>query len=523
MTDVVANGGVMSGILRQCARVPGRIAIVVGDRSLTYRELDSASEALARQLAALGIRPGQVVLIHQRQSVETVVGMIAALRLGAAWCVIEPGHPVGQLRALLGDIDCGAIVFGSADPKTSPAWIRDLARSAVGRVPALHDRDADHPPVAEPADLPEDVPAGTAAYVITTSGTTGVPKAVVASRANLANMVDGRDYDYDDGDLVTFSAFRLTWDGSLLKTLWALCTGGTSVLPDARELMDAEAVAALARTWQSTHLVATPSFYRLLLPHLTPLRERLRLVTLAGEALPGTLVEQHRATLPGVPLSNEYGPTETTVSCLAHPVRDVPASIAPIGRPLGASTAHVLDAKLVEVPYGTVGDLYVGGPQISEGYASRPAATAARFVADPFAARPGARMYHTGDLARVDAHGDIEFCGRFDGQVKVRGARVERHAVEAVLESHPAIHQAVVLATADEHGETALTAFWVPAAAATVLPTPRDLIAHCAERLVAQAVPDRFLALGALPLAPSSKVDEAALRRLLPSGGGGVA
>ncbi|ABG94018.1 non-ribosomal peptide synthetase [Rhodococcus jostii RHA1] len=513
----------MTGILRQCARVPGRIAIVVGDRALTYRELDSASEALARQLAAVGVRPGQVVLIHQRQSVETVVGMIAALRLGAAWCVIEPGHPVGQLRALLGDIDCGAVVFGSADPKTSPAWIHDLARSAVGRVPALHDRDAGHRPVAELADLPEDVPAGTAAYVITTSGSTGIPKAVVASRANLASMVDGRNYDFDDGDLVTFSAFRLTWDGSLLKTLWALCTGGTSVLPDSRELMDAEAVAALARTWQTTHLVATPSFYRLLLPHLTPLRDRLRLVTLAGEALPGTLVEQHRAVLPGVPLSNEYGPTETTVSCLAHPVRDVPASIAPIGRPLGASTAYVLDAKLVEVPYGAVGDLYVGGPQISEGYASRPAATAARFVADPFAARPGARMYHTGDLARVDPHGDIEFCGRFDGQVKVRGARVERHAVEAVLESHPAIHQAVVLATADEHGETVLTAFWVPAPAATVLPTPRDLIAHCAERLVAQAVPDRFLALGALPLAPSSKVDEAALRRLLPSGGGGVA
>ncbi|WAM13179.1 amino acid adenylation domain-containing protein [Rhodococcus sp. JS3073] len=523
MTDVVANGGVMSGILRQCARVPDRIAIVVGDRTLTYRELDSVSEALARQLAALGVRPGRVVLIHQRQSVETVVGMIAALRLGAAWCVIEPGHPVGQLRALLGDIDCGAIVFGSADPKTSPESVRELARSAGGRVPALHDRDADHPPVAERADLPEDVPAGAAAYVITTSGSTGVPKAVVASRANLASMVDGRNYDFDDGDLVTFSAFRLTWDGSLLKTLWALCTGGTSVLPDARELMDAEAVAALARTWRTTHLVATPSFYRLLLPHLTPLRERLRLVTLAGEALPGTLVEQHRAVLSGVPLSNEYGPTETTVSCLAHPVRDVPASIAPIGRPLGASTAYVLDAKLVEVPYGAVGDLYIGGPQISEGYASRPAATAARFVADPFAARPGARMYHTGDLARVDPHGDIEFRGRFDGQVKVRGARVERHAVEAVLESHPAIHQAVVLATADEHGETVLTAFWVPAAAATVLPTPRDLIAHCAERLVAQAVPDRFLALGALPLAPSSKVDEAALRRLLPSGGGGVA
>ncbi|MFC0451724.1 amino acid adenylation domain-containing protein [Rhodococcus jostii] len=522
MTDVVARGGVAAEILRQCLRVPDRIAIVVGDRSLTYRELDSASAALARQLRAEGVRPGQVVLVHQRQSADTVVAMIAALRVGAAWCVIEPGHPAALLRTLLDDIDCGAIVFGSADPQTPTESVRTLARSAGEHVPALHDRATGHPPDAEPsADLPEDVPAATPAYVITTSGSTGIPKAVVASRANLASMVDGRNYDYDEDDLVTFSAFRLTWDGSLLKTLWALCTGGTSVLPDAHELMDADAVAALARKWRTTHLVATPSFYRLLLPHLAPLRGHLRLVTLAGEALPGTLVEQHRAVLPGVPLSNEYGPTETTVSCLAHPVREVPASIAPIGRPLGASTAYVLDAKLGVVPDGTVGDLYVGGPQISEGYASRPAATAARFVADLFAAGTGARMYHTGDLARVDPHGDIEFCGRCDGQVKVRGARVERHAVEAALESHPAVHQAVVLATANEYGEAALTAFWVPAAAATLLPTPRDLIAHCAERLVAQAVPDRFLALGALPLAPSSKVDEAALRRMLLPGGGG--
>ncbi|WP_072691314.1 amino acid adenylation domain-containing protein [Rhodococcus marinonascens] len=520
MTDVLSRGGVMPEILRQCSRIPDRIAIVVGDRSLTYRELDSESAELDRQLRSGGVRPGQVVLIHQRQSVRTLVGMIAALRVGAAWCVIEPGHPVGQLRTLLGDVDCGAIIFGSSDPATSAESVRALADSAR-RLPMLHDLDVDHPAAADgTATLPETVPAATPAYVITTSGSTGIPKAVVASRANLAGMVAGRSYDYEEGNLVAFSAFRFTWDGSLLKMIWTLCTGGTSVLPGSGELMDARAVVELAQKWQTTHLVATPSFYRLLLPHLAQLRAHLRLVTLAGEALPGTLVEQHRAVLPGIALRNEYGPTETTVSCLAHSVREVPASIAPIGRPLGSTTAYVLDAELVPVPNGTVGDLYVGGPQITEGYASRPAATAARFVADPFAKQSGARMYHTGDLTRVDPHGDIEFCGRIDGQVKVRGARVERHAVEAALESHPAIHQAAVLATANAHGETVLTAFWVPASAVTILPTTGDLITHCSERLTAQAVPDSFLALGALPLAPSSKVDEVALRGLLPGEGG---
>ncbi|MCQ4120738.1 amino acid adenylation domain-containing protein [Rhodococcus tibetensis] len=525
MSTVLPGGEVIAGILEQCSRVPERTAIAVGQRALTYAELESASAELAAELAATGVRPGQVVLIYRAQSADTVVAMIAALRAGAAWCVIEPGHPAMQLRALLSDVDCGAIVFDSTDPATSTEGVGVLAWEAGAGSPALVDRHRATPPRSHGSDLPERVPDGAPAYVITTSGTTGVPKAVVATRANLASMVAGRNYDYDEADLVTFSAFRLTWDGALLKTIWALCTGGTSVLPDAHGVRDAEAVAALAAKWKATHLAATPSFYRLLLPHLAPLRSHLQWVTLAGEALPATLVERHRTVLPGVPLGNEYGPTETTVSCVAHRVREVPASIAPIGRPLGATTAHILDAKLVPVPQGTVGDLYLGGPQITAGYARRPAATAARFVADPFCAVPGARMYHAGDLARVDVHADIEFCGRVDGQVKVRGVRVERHAVESVLESHPAVRQAVVLATVDEYGDTALTAFWVPAAAATLLPTTRDLTAHCAERLVMQAVPGRFVALGALPLAPSTKVDEVALRALSAkaevNGGGG--
>ncbi|MET0236596.1 MAG: non-ribosomal peptide synthetase [Kibdelosporangium sp.] len=500
---------VLTALFRQCQRVPGRTAIVVGAQSLTYHEFGAATAQLAGRLRARGVRPGQVVVLYQRQRIQAVVGMIAALRIGAAWCVADPGHPKEMTRALLGDVDCGALVFDGSDETTPPDVVRELA----GSVP-VYDTAR---PGSRSGDIDVPVPENAPAYVITTSGSTGVPKAVVISRASLEAMIAARDYPYRDGDLVTFSAMRLTWDGSLMKTLWAFTVGGTAVLPSDDELSDVDASARLAAHWRVTHLVATPSYYRMLLPRLESVRPHLRLVTLAGEALPVNLAQRHRDLLPDAELNNEYGPTEVTVSCVSHRVHDIPESIVPIGRAMPGNSAHVLDERLRPVPPGGIGELYLGGLQVGQGYAARPDATSARFVADPFSSWPGGRLYRTGDLVRLDGKGDTEFHGRADGQVKVRGARVERHAVELALESHPAIRQAVVLGTPDEHGELSLAAFWVPAGTATALPTTAQLVTHCAERLVAQAVPDVFVAVGSVPLMPNSKVDEAALRAMLPA------
>ncbi|MEU8783823.1 non-ribosomal peptide synthetase [Streptomyces sp. NPDC048637] len=512
---------------RHFRSAPDHTALVVGESTLTYRQLAEESGELAARIAARGtVRPGrgQVVLLYQRQSVRTVVGMVAALRLGAAWCVVEPGQhepsepAAGRVRALLGDTDCAAVVFDGADAATTPETVRALASGI-----ALHDLSATPatPAVAEapPAPAPRaEVPGAAPAYVISTSGSTSAPKAVVVSRANLAHLMAGRG---EEPGGATFAPCRLAWDGALLLLFHALCTGGTTVLPDARRLPDAAAAAALIRTWRVRTAASPPSFYRLMLPHMSGADLHLRTLILGGEAVPQGLAGAHHGTLPGTRLWNEYGPTETTVGVLSHLVPDSqepvgPAKSLPIGCPIGPSTrAYVLGHDLSPAPGGTLGELYIGGPQVAHGYAGRPAETAGRFVADPFTDVPGARMYRTGDLARVNAAGEVEFGGREDGQMKVRGARIERHAVEAVLESHPAVRRASVLGVTDERAGDTLVGFWSPDRTAAAAPTVRDLLAHCAGQLVEQAVPERFVQVADIPLTAVGKTDETALRALL--------
>ncbi|WP_245672103.1 non-ribosomal peptide synthetase [Nocardia anaemiae] len=498
----------LRGILHQAQRIPDRTALVVGDRSLTYRELDTATAHLARRLVAAGVRPGQTVMVFQRQSLDTVIGMIAALRAAAAWCVVEPGRPASAVRSVLAATTCTALIVDGSTP-------RDEVAALVSGTAAVLDIAEDTEPSG--VALPDQPPLRAPAYVISTSGSTGEPKAVVVSRANLATLIGSRNYPYTDGELVTFSAMRLIWDGSLSALAWALTVGGTSVLPDARMLPDVDAVAELAVRHGVSHFVATPSFYRVLLPRLVELKSTLRIVTLCGEPVSVRLVEQHREVLPSTSLHNEYGPTEATVTCICHVVPDTPQPVVPIGTPTDGTTAHILDRSLRPVRWGTRGDLYLGGGQIADGYAAQPGLTAARFVADPFSTEPGGRMYRTGDLARVDAGGHIEFHGRADSQVKVRGVRVERAAVETVLAGHPAVREVVVLDATDPDDAVYLAAFWVPVAGSAPT-TVAALTAHCAERLAPESVPERFVEVDTLPIAPgSSKLDEAALRALLRS------
>ncbi|MFI1919859.1 amino acid adenylation domain-containing protein [Nocardia sp. NPDC020380] len=503
----------LDGLLAQIDRVPDRLAIVVGQRSLTYRELDTATTTLARRLVASGVRPGQTVVVYQQQNLDTVIGMIAALRAAAAWCVIEPGHGgESSLGAVLAALDCAAVLIDGRDPLTPGHAAAALADVTNGPVVIDVAVQVDLPRISLPGPPPSHAPA----YAITTSGSTGVPKAVVVSRANLATQIASRNNAHYDGTLVTFSALRLIWDGALLGVVWPLAVGGTGVFPDARMMRDIDAVAELARSREVSHFIATPSFYRLALPRLAELSPSLRTVILMGEAVAPHLVDEHHEVLPAVALHNEYGPTEATITCIGPYVTDVARQVIPMGKPAAGTTAHLLDERLHPVRRGTRGELYLGGGQIADGYAARPGLTATRFVADPFASEPGARMYRTGDLALTDANGDIEFHGRADHQVKVRGVRIERGAVEAVLEDHPAVREAVVLPVIDTDETVYLAAFWVPLHTAAATPAPSALAGFCAERLVPEAVPARFVSVDALPITPgSSKLDEAALRALL--------
>ncbi|MFJ1931954.1 non-ribosomal peptide synthetase [Kitasatospora sp. NPDC088160] len=494
--------------------LPDRTAVTVGEQSLTYRQLDLEASMLADRLAAVGVAPGRLVLIHRRQGVRTVVGMLAALRLGAAWCVLEPERPAAMVRALLRDSGCAVLVYDDGDPATPPAAVRELTAGCGQPVTVV----AESGPAPAPAVSPDAgrsdavVPPTAPAYAVTTSGTTGEPKAVLVSRGALAHLVASRA---EGPAATTFTASRLSWDAPLLMLFHTLCGGGTAVLPDERALPDPEAAAALIRRHRVEVAVSPPSFHVLVLPHLAGADAHLRQWIVGGEALSAAQAERHRAVLPGTRLVNEYGATETTVTVLAQPVASAPLDPVPIGRSTPGNRIHLLDERLAPVGPGRTGELYVAGPQVAEGYAGRPAETALRFLPDPFATTPGARMYRTGDLASADPTGALVFRGRADGQLKVRGVRVEREAVEAALERHPAVRQAAVLAVTGPDGTTALAACWLPADPAAPAPDTAELLAHCTALLGGQARPERFVRVAGFPLAPSGKTDLQVLRALL--------
>jgi amino acid adenylation domain-containing protein len=419
------------------------------------------------------------------------VGMIAALRSGAAWAVVEPGQPGARLDSLLDRTDCAAIVHSGQAP-------------AGDRLPVLIDYATSGAPDA--CEVPAD--GRHPAYLVFTSGTTGQPKAVVISRANLDAAIAGRVESYGPAP-ICLSAMSVSFDGLIGTLFAALAGGGTLVVPDARQLRDPVAVAELAARHRVTHIDAVPSFYQLLLDQAELLPSSVTTVALGGEVVPPALVERHRTALPQARLLNEYGPTETTISCTLHPIAGTPKRTVPIGRPLHGATAQVLDERLRPVPQGQIGELYVGGDYVGLGYAGAPGDTAERFVADP--RRRGGRMYRTGDLVTVGQTGELAFHGRVDDQVKVRGVRVELGEIEHVLRRHHSVRQAVVIRDDDS-----IAAFVVGTASSV------ELRAHCTEYLIEQAIPATFVTVAQIPLTHNGKTDREALRSLVPVTAGAV-
>ncbi|MFE7590136.1 amino acid adenylation domain-containing protein [Kitasatospora sp. NPDC057512] len=509
----------------QAARTPEATALVIGGVSLTYRELDHASAGLARLLWRHGLRPGRVVCVRTRQSALSVLAMLAALRTGATWAVLEPDLPVGRFEALCRDVDCAVVLSEGGD--AVPASVL----AALPVPPAVLDA-ADLPPARlveagrqEPAGDPyPPVPEQSPAYVAYTSGSTGAPKGVLVSRGQLAASIGGRGPVYGTGHCVLLIALRLSFDGILGGMFWSLTGGHTLVLPDPEQLVRVAEFARLAREHRVTHLFNIPSYYRAVLQDPGGLPDTLRLVVVGGEVCTPGLVGAHRERFPRIPIVNEYGPTETTIACTVETDPDPARDRVPIGRPWPGVHTLVLDERLREVPAGERGELYVGGPLVALGYANQPARTAERFVADPYG-RPGGRLYRTGDIASVDERGALHYHGRTDDQVKIRGARIELGEIESVLERHPGVEQAVALCEPAGPGGPRVVAFVLPAPGSSP-PDAAELRGHCRGRLVEQAVPALFVPVDRIPLDRSTKADRAALRALIPTAGpgsGGVA
>jgi amino acid adenylation domain-containing protein len=487
---------------RRAAQSPDRIAVRMGEATLTYAELDARAEGLARRLRASGVGPDVLVGLLVERSPEMVIALLGTLKAGGAYLPLDATHPPERLALLIEDARPAAVLTTSR--------LRELLPAAGFETVLL---DAEEPAAEGSAPAAGLVGPDHLAYVIYTSGSTGRPKGVMVQHRGLVNYLTWaiREYGVEEGlEVPVHSAagFDLTVT-SLFAPL--LAGGSLLLLPEERGV---EGLGEALRSGGSYSLLkVTPAHLGLLGQGLTEgaLESRLGSLIIGGEALLGEAFADWRRVSPSTRVFNEYGPTETVVGCTAY---EVPPGTGlqgpvPIGRPIANTRVYILDARLLLAPFGVAGELYVGGVGVTRGYLARPDLTAERFVPDPFSAEPGARLYRTGDQVRYTAGGDLEFLGRRDDQVKIRGFRIELGEIEAALASHPGVREAVVLAREDSPGERRLVGYFLPA----VDPAPNvdELRRYLVSRLPDPMVPAVLMAMRALPLTANGKVDRRAL------------
>jgi len=518
---------------RQAARDPTAVALVehregvAGERTLIYGELEAWANRLAQALRAQGVGPETVAGICAEPSFAMVAGLLAILKAGGAYLALDPAHPPERLAALLADSGAQAVLAGEQAAERLPSTVRrvlleDWAQES-GRVPDCPGLPASRPPAWPRAG------ADTAAYVLYTSGSTGTPKGVVVSHRAVANRLRFQvAADLEPGARV-LQRTRLGFDVSVLEVFAPLWVGATVVLPEPGRQQDAAYLARLIAAAGVTNLALPPALFPALLAEEAFLSGRaLRLVVTGGDRVPGDLPQRYGSAFAAAAagagaaplLISRYGPTEATISVAEWRCRTdhgEPAALAgpsvPIGRPIAGARLYLLDRGCREVPRGAPGELCIAGACLARGYLGRPELTAAAFSPDPFArlaGDSGGRLYRTGDLARWRADGALEFLGRIDRQVKIRGIRLELGEVEAILGRHPEVREVAVV-DRDEPATSGkrLVAYVVPAEESTAL-GPR-LRRYLGERLPAYMVPAAFVTLPRLPWTANLKLDRDAL------------
>ncbi|HEX2187720.1 MAG TPA: amino acid adenylation domain-containing protein, partial [Longimicrobiaceae bacterium] len=478
----------------QAERTPDALAVVFEDASLTYRELDRRADRLARHLLRLGVGPEVRVGLCLERGLELVVSTLGVLKSGGAYVPIDPTHPAERIAYVLEDSGVAVLL--------TQEGLRDALPVREGVAVVAVDREWEEP-AAEPA-VPPPSAGGVdhLAYVIYTSGSTGRPKGVQVEHRSLAAFLDAmRREPGISADDVLLAVTTLAFDIAGLELFLPLVAGARVVLAARETAIDPRLLAQALDEAGATVMQATPATWRMLLDAGWEGRPGLRALC-GGEALGPALAER---LLPRVgALWNLYGPTETTVWSTARRVERA-AGAPPIGRPIAGTRVYVLDARGAPVPPGVPGELRIGGAGVARGYQGRPELTAERFLPDAYAPEPGARTYRTGDRVRWLASGELEYLGRIDQQVKVRGFRIEPGEVEARLLEHPGVRQTVVVAREDASGEWRLVAYVVGEAEAD------GMREHLRRSLPEYMVPGAFVALDRLPLTPNGKLDRGAL------------
>ncbi|HWG58373.1 MAG TPA: non-ribosomal peptide synthetase [Candidatus Acidoferrales bacterium] len=481
---------------------PQAIAVVFGAERLTYAELNARANRLARRLRAIGVRDEVMVGCCLERSVEMIVAFLAILKAGGAYVPFDPSYPKERFEFMLEDARTPVMLaqrkFAHVVPANSAVQV--LFEDEFGGAAGESD-DVNLAPAAGPTSL---------AYVMYTSGSTGRPKGVMVENRAIARLVRHTNF-CRFGSEETFLLFApVSFDASTLEIWGPLLNGGKLVVmpPQASSLED---LGRTIREHDVTTLWLTSGLFNLMveqgLEDLVPVRQMLA----GGDVLSARHVRAVLDRFPGCTVINGYGPTENTTFTCCHAMRAgeiIPDSV-PIGKPISNTRVYILDERMQPVAPGVAGELWAAGDGVARGYLNNAEETAAKFLADPFAAEDACRMYRTGDLARWNGDGTVEFLGRMDGQVKILGHRIEPGEIEAVLRMHPEIAQVCVAPSADASGSKRLIAYCVPAGQPG--PSPADLRKFLAGKLPQYMIPALFVSLAALPLSPNGKVDRAVL------------
>jgi amino acid adenylation domain-containing protein/non-ribosomal peptide synthase protein (TIGR01720 family) len=480
---------------QQVEQSPDAVAVVYGDQQLTYRELNTRANQLARYLNKLGVGPEVLVGICLERSLEMVVGVLGILKAGGAYVPLDPSYPKERLNFILNDSQAEVLL---TENRLSEVILESRAHTVC--------LDADRGSIAKESKAN---PTGMAfaenlAYVIYTSGSTGRPKGVGITHCNtIALLYWAKDVFHSEDLAGVLASTSICFDLSVFELFFPLSRGGKVILAEnVLQLIN------LPSAKDVTLINTVPSAIAELL-RIDGVPDSVRTINLAGEPLKNNIVKQIYQASKVSQVFDLYGPSEdTTYSTFA--LRDGDRS-ATIGRPISNSQIYLLDAHMQPVPVGVSGEIYIGGDGLARGYLNRPELTAEKFIPDPFSEDPATRLYKTGDLARYLPDGNIEFLGRIDHQVKIRGFRIELGEIESVLGRHPTVRETVVIAREDVPGDKRLVAYVVASHEPT--PTFSELRSFLKEKLPDYMIPSAFVYLDSLPLTPNGKLDRRALPR----------